>query len=108
MSKNIRKSAVSIENELASLITEKVAEEVKTLMARNWPQIKPIFVEDQGVKLSFKVDITNRESEPGEHADADKRVRVTIAFGVRHSDSIDAALPDPTQPELPTGEPDID
>jgi hypothetical protein len=88
---------------LAAEITAKTAEQIVVLINRNWPGIRERLEEDEGqIKLAFNVTITDRETEPGEHADKSNRIKTTISFSKRFTDSTEAALDDPSQPMLPS------
>jgi len=88
--------------DIAEAIIEKIQEQAKILIARNWPDISKIMEKDGGeIKLALTATITDRKATPGEQADKDNRIKLAISFSEKHSDSTEAALPDPNQPDLP-------
>lgn len=95
-------------NERATAIADKISEQVRTLITRDWDKISVILDEDQGgegeIKLSIGVTIRDRSSTPGEEAAKDNVLSTTLAFSTRFSDKIESALPDLAQMEL--GEPE--
>jgi hypothetical protein len=83
------------------VIVTKITEQVQLLIGRQWPDIRRIMDDDSGeIKLAVGVTITDRKATPGEQSDKDNRVRVTIAFAEKYSDSTETDLPDPNQPDL--------
>lgn len=74
---------------------------LNALIGRNWPAMAEILEDEEEITLSLKLVATNRSAAEGEHADVDHRLKTTISFSKKFSDSIDAALSDPSQPELP-------
>lgn len=88
----------------AAEIAEKASEQVKLLIGRNWPEISRILEKDEEIKLTFGSTITNRDAEAGTQADKDHRIKTTVSFSEKHSDVIEAALDDPSQPELFDGD----
>lgn len=91
-------------NDRAAAIADKIAEQVRTLILRNWGIITPILNEEEGgegeIKLAFGTTISDRSATPGEEADKDNRIKTTLSFSAKHSDKIEAAIPDPDQMEL--------
>lgn len=85
---------------LARAIIHKINEEASLLLARNWPDIGRILNKDQELAIGAKILISDRKASPGEQPDKDSRIKVTISFAEKYSDSIEADLPDPSQPEL--------
>lgn len=53
------------------------------------------------IKVSASIMIRNRSAMPGEQADKDNGLTVTISYAEKHSDKINASFPDPNQPDLP-------
>lgn len=100
MARRQTKAATPATDELAELLVEKISDQVKTLIGRNYPDIRSLLEADEEVKLSFGVSITDRKAEPGTHADKDNKIITTISFSKRHTDKIENSLPDPMQPEL--------
>jgi hypothetical protein len=83
------------------VIVTKITEQVQLLIGRQWPDIQRIMDDGSGeIKLAIGVTITDRKSTPGEQADKDNRVRVTIAFAEKYSDSTETDLLDPNQLDL--------
>lgn len=76
-------------------------EHLRTLIGRKWPEISRIIDKDGEITIAAKIAVTAREPEPGKHADKDNRVKTTISFAEKFSDSTESALEDPSQPELP-------
>ena len=87
-------------DEFAQQLIDKIGDQIEALMGRNWPEISKIIKDDEEIKMTIGVHITDRTSTPGEQAAADNRVKSTLAFSVRFSDAIENDLPDPAQPEL--------
>lgn len=77
---------------------------LNALVSRHWASISEILDEEEEITLNLKLKITNRGAEEGNHAEVDHRLKTTISFATKVSDSIDAALSDPNQPELGLGE----
>lgn len=99
--------------ERATAIADKIADQVRTLVTRDWGEISTVLIEnaDSEITLKFSTIIRDRPASPGEQAEKDNQIRTTMAFSTKFSDSIECPLPDPNQPELPTdgaGEPPIE
>ena len=90
--------------ETAEEIIEALREHVGVLVGRKWPEISRILDKDGEISISAKISVTKREPELGEHADKDDRVKTTISFAEKFTDSTESALEDPAQPELPLEE----
>lgn len=88
-------------NTLAKEIVDKSREQVGQLIGRRLPDINRILGKEGEIKLSFGTTVTNRDAEPGAQADKDQRIKTTIAFAEKFTDSMESALDDPTQPDLP-------
>lgn len=88
-------------NALAEEIRTKTAEQVAALIARNWSGISTMMEDADGINLSFKVAVDHRTSEAGQHPDKDNRIKTTISFSKRVTDSIDGVLEDGAQGKLP-------
>lgn len=103
MAKRKTASSTNVTLDRAATIAEKVGDQIKTLIGRNWPEIQEILDSEGGgeIKLAFGTTITDRAATPGEHADKDNSLVTTISFSSKHSDKIESALPDPSQPDLP-------
>lgn len=86
----------------AHTIAEKVGDQIRTLIGRNWRDIQDRIEDETGeVKISFGVTITDRQAEEGTHASKDNRIATTISFAKKFSDKIESEIPDSNQPELP-------
>ncbi len=94
------KKSTNVEAEFANLLADKITEQMKQLFGRNYPEIQKLMTDDGEVAITFKTRITNRDAEEGHVAEKDQSIRTSIAFSIKFSDSIEGALPDPTQPEL--------
>lgn len=86
-------------------ILAKIIEGVTTTFNRNWAGVREILEEDEEITVPFKITITNRDTEPGQQADKSQRVRVTMGYAKRHTDSVEYSLSDPDQGELPLNGP---
>lgn len=100
-------------DELAQAIAEKIADQHRTLAARNWPEIKSTMDSDETgeIVIQFKTTITDRPAEPGNVANKDSRIVTTMSFSLgKKSDKIESELPNPEQPELTNtdGEPIVE
>lgn len=99
------KKPTTTKNERATAIADKIAEQVRTLITRDWDKISEVLDEDQGgdgeIKLSFGTIIRDRAAMPGEQADKDNQLKTTMSFSTKFSDAIESKIPDPTQPDLP-------
>lgn len=84
----------------AQQIVRLSSEQVSALISRNWQDIQTNLDEEEEITLGIKIKITNRSTEPGEQADKSERVKSALSFSKRFTDSIEAALADPDQPEL--------
>lgn len=87
----------------AHTIAEKAGDQIRTLLGRNWREISEILDDaDTGneIKLACSITITDRVSAPGEHGEKDNRVKSSMSFAVKTSDSIESEIPDPNQMEL--------
>lgn len=69
---------------------------IAILIGRNWPAIVELLDESEEVTVSAKIVITERTPEAGEHSDVDHRVKTTISFSKKVSDSTESALEDPS------------
>ena len=85
----------------ATLIVQKVGEELALLLGRNWPEIEEMLREEQEINIAAKINITDRKAQPGEVASKDSRIKTTISFSKKFSDSCEVPIPDPSQSELP-------
>ena len=85
----------------ATLIVQKVGEELALLLGRNWSDIEDMLRDKQEISISAKIDISDRKAQPGEQASKDNRIRVSISFAKKFSDSMESAIPDPAQRDLP-------
>lgn len=98
----------TIKNERAQLIADKVAEQVRTLITRDWPEINAILDEKEGgegeINLSFKTLIRDRAATPGEEAAKDNQLRTVMSFSTKFSDSLESEIPNQNQPDLPRNE----
>lgn len=98
------KKPTTAKSERATAIADKIAEQVRTLVTRDWDKISEVLDEDQGgegeIKLSFGTMIRDRAATPGEQADKDNSLKTTMHFSSKFSDSIESALPDPAQTEM--------
>lgn len=70
------------------------------LIGRNWEAISELLSESEEVTVSAKIVITERTPEAGEHSDVDHRVKTTISFSKKVSDSTESALEDPSNAPL--------
>ena len=87
--------------EAARDIVAITSEHVYTLVGRKWPEISRILEADEEITLTFKVQITKKgDAEPGEHADKANRLKTSLSFSERYTDTEDAELPDTEQPQL--------
>jgi hypothetical protein len=93
------KKAESTE-EYAEAVTAKIAEELKTLLFRNWKNIGRILTADGDIAIGAKIMINDRKATPGEHPEKDSRIKVSISFAEKYSDTIEGELPDPSQSEM--------
>lgn len=73
---------------------------IAILIGRNWDAINELLSENEEVALSAKIVITERTPEAGEHSDVDHRVKTTISFSKKVSDSTESALEDPSNAPL--------
>lgn len=98
------KKAKNPKNDRAAAIAEKIAEQIKTLITRDWPEISAKLDEDQGgdgeITLAFKTLIRDRSSAPGEESTKDNQIKSVLSFSTRFSDTIESAIPDPAQMSL--------
>lgn len=85
----------------ANLIVTKVGEELALLLGRNWSEIEEMLHDKQEIGISAKIDITDRKPTPGETASKDSRIKVTISFSKKFSDSMESPIPNPDQIEMP-------
>lgn len=86
----------------ADLIIEKLQDHVKSLINMKYPEIKEIIDTEGEIKLSFSATITDRETEPGEHAEKSDRVKTVLSFSIRSTAMIESQLNE--HPELFDGE----
>jgi hypothetical protein len=93
-----------ITTELAKDIAEKGGVQFSTLLGRNWPEVSAIIAEEGEINLHASFKITLRDAESGNHADKDRRIKTTLSFSKKHSDSVEDTIADPDQPELPLAE----
>lgn len=101
---NTKHTQTPISDDLAQQVCEKIADQHRTLTARNWPEIKSTMEadEDGEVKLAFSTVITNRPAEPGNNASKDSRIVTTMSFSLgKKSDKIESEFPTAEQPDLP-------
>lgn len=84
----------------ANLIVTKVGEELALLLGRNWSEIEECLKEDQEITIAAKIQISDRKATPGEVASGDSRIKTTISFAKKWSDSCESPIPDANQPEL--------
>lgn len=89
----------------ATVIIEKTCDELRLLLSRNWGNIGRILGAEQEITISSKLVITDRKATPGEQADKDNRIKVSISFAEKYSDNVEAPLPDPAQTEMDLGKP---
>ncbi len=87
--------------QFAELCIEKIQEQTKVLLAKHWPEIKKLIDEDEEISIGMKVSIIDRTPTPGEHSDVDSRIKTTMSFAKKVSDSTESPLPDVNQPEIP-------
>lgn len=73
---------------------------IAILIGRNWPAIVELLDESEEVTVSAKILISERTPEDGNHADVDHRVKTTISFSKKVSDSTESALEDPSNAPL--------
>lgn len=73
---------------------------IAILLGRNWPAIEELLSESEEVAVNAKIVITERTPEAGEHSDVDHRVKTTISFSKKVSDSTESALEDPSNAPL--------
>lgn len=73
---------------------------IATLVSRKWPEIVRILEKEGEIAISAKIAVTAREATPGEHADKDNRVKTTVSFAEKFSDSTETALGESDQTEL--------
>lgn len=83
----------------ADTVIEKLQDQVKTLVNRNWPDINQMLDDEGELKIAFGVTLTNRDTQTGEQADKSDRLKMTLAFAKRYTDSVECKLTD--HPELP-------
>lgn len=88
----------------AAEIIDAAQQHINTLVARQWPEINEILENEEEITISAKIVVTARTAEVGEHPDKDNRVKTTISFAKKFSDSTESALDDPDQGELPLGD----
>lgn len=102
MSKKTKSATESCKStgDFATALIQTINDQVKTLIAKNWPDVQAMLADQQEIDLSLKVSIIDRIATPGEQADKDNRVRTTISFAKKFSDNIEGALPDPDQQQL--------
>lgn len=113
MSKRSTKKSTGAENTTLSrahVIAQKIGDQVQQLVERNWRDISEIIEGDESgtIKVGFSTVINDRAPEPGTHADKDSRIKTTLSFAVKTSDSVESDIPDPAQTSLPLGAPDED
>ena len=84
----------------ATLIVQKVGEELALLLGRNWSDIEDMLRDKQEISISAKIDISDRKAEPGTQATKDSRIKTTISFSKKYSDSCEVPIPDPAQGEM--------
>lgn len=77
---------------LAQEIVDKTSGQTETLISRNWPEMRRILEKEEELKVTLSVTITDRKTEPGEQADKSNRIKTTISFSERFTDSVEAAL----------------
>ena len=80
----------------ATAIADKVSEQVKTLICRNWTEIQDILTDEHTAKLSFGVTL---KEEYGD--DKASGLDTSISFSLKFKDSVSSPLPDPAQGTLP-------
>ena len=85
----------------ANLIVTKVGEELALLLGRNWSDIEDMIRDKQEITINAKIDISDRKAQPGEVASKDSRIKTTISFSKKFSDSCEVPIPDPNQTEMP-------
>lgn len=99
-----KKAPKSPKNARAVAIADKIGEQVRTLITRDWPQISAKLDEDEGgegeIKISFGVTIRDRAAVPGEQAEKDNSIRCVMSFSSKFSDSLESEIPDASQMEL--------
>jgi hypothetical protein len=89
--------------ELAEAVADKIAEQTRQLVIKNWPDIDKTMDADEGkeIKLSFSTTLTHRAAEEGTVASKDSRILTTLAFSLgKQSDKTESPFPDPEQMEL--------
>lgn len=92
-------------NDKAEAIVEKIKEQLGLILLRNWPDIERIKDKDGGeITIGAKITLVERKATPGEQADKDNRIKTTIAFAEKHSDSAESEIPNPDQAELGMGQ----
>ena len=91
---------MSTTTEIEKEIQSKSKEQVGELIGREWPEISRILDKDGEIKLSLGITVTNREAESGNHAEKDSRIRTTLAFAEKFTDSVESPLDD-GQADLP-------
>lgn len=84
----------------AKAVCDAATNHLETLIRRHWDELGDLLEDAEEVTVSAKIVITSRDPEIGEHPDKDNRVKTTISFSKKVSDSMDSALNDPRQPEL--------
>ncbi len=95
------KKATTEEEQFAELVIAKVQEQAQILLAKHWPEIRELLTDDEEVNLAMKCSIIDRTATAGEHADVDSRIKLTLSFAKKFSDSVESPLPDINQPDMP-------
>lgn len=91
-------------SEIADEVINKAPAQVCELLEKHWPEIEPLINEEGEVSVNFQTTITFKTTEPGEHADKSNRIKTTMSFSKRVTDSREAQLTkDTDQEELPLG-----
>jgi hypothetical protein len=83
----------------ADIIIEKLQEHVKSLINLKYLEIREIIDGEGEIKLSFSATITDRETDPGEHAEKSDRIKTTLSFSIRSTATVESQLNE--HPELP-------
>lgn len=89
--------------ELAQAVADKIADQIRSLVIDNWPDIDRTMTSDEGkeISLSFSSKLTHRAAEDGTVASKDSRILTTLAFSLgKLSDKTESPFPEPDQLEL--------
>lgn len=73
-------------------VIAKMQEQSKILVNRKWLDIQRILEAEGEVKISLGTTLTMRDTEPGEQAEKSNRLRTTISFSERFTDSVECQL----------------